>query len=63
MSVTVNSAEHRAMLQTLGEDADDVDDGGCWFQQHGVIAHAALESVDVLRDVFLGRIISCFGKT
>jgi len=37
--VTINSAGRRAMLQTLEDDSDDVDDGGLWFQQHGVITH------------------------
>jgi hypothetical protein len=41
----INSAGHRAGLQTLEEDADDVDDGGLWFQQHGVIAHTARQSI------------------
>lgn len=35
----------RAMLQTLEDDADDVDDGGVWFQQHGVIAHTVPQSI------------------
>ena len=40
-SMTTNAAGRRAVLQTLEKDADDVDDGGLWLQQHGVIAHTA----------------------
>jgi len=43
--VTINSAGLRAMLQTLEDDADDVDDGGLWFKQHSVIAHTARQSI------------------
>jgi hypothetical protein len=45
MSVTTNSAGRRAVLQTLEEDADDVADGGLWFQQHGVIEHTAQQLI------------------
>jgi len=45
MSVIINSAGRRTVLQTLEEDADDVDDGGLCFQQHGVIANTAQQSI------------------
>jgi hypothetical protein len=49
------------MLEKLEVDGDDVN-GELWFQQDGATAHAAAESVDCLRAVHPGRIISGFGN-
>ena len=51
--MTINSAGRRALLQTLEDDADDVDDGGLWFQQHGVIAHTARQSIACFESCYL----------
>lgn len=42
-------------------DGDDVN-GELWFQQYGMTAHAAAESVDRLRAMRSGRIVPGFGN-
>ena len=58
-SVTVNGNRYRAMLnEFLFTKIEEEDIGNIWFQQNGATCHTAEATLDILRPVFEGRIIS-----
>ncbi|XP_039294955.1 uncharacterized protein LOC120353834 [Nilaparvata lugens] len=66
ITVTVTSERYVTMLQTflqpkLEELAEEQDLGEIWFQQDGATAHTARISMDLLREMFPGRLISLRG--
>ncbi|XP_039280784.1 uncharacterized protein LOC120350607 [Nilaparvata lugens] len=66
IAVTVTSERYVTMLQTflqpkLEELAEEQDLGEIWFQQDGATAHTARISMDLLREMFPGRLISLRG--
>lgn len=58
-SVTINAQRYQAMLTML--ELPDMEDAELWFQQDGATAHTARETMNCLRVMFPGRIISRFG--
>ncbi|XP_039292755.1 uncharacterized protein LOC120353366 [Nilaparvata lugens] len=66
ITVTVTSERYVTMLQTflqpeLEELVEEQDLGEIWFQQDGATAHTARISMDLLREMFPGRLISLRG--
>ncbi|XP_039282917.1 uncharacterized protein LOC120351044 [Nilaparvata lugens] len=66
ITITVTSERYVTMLQTflqpkLEELAEEQDLGEIWFQQDGATAHTVRISMDLLREMFPGRLISLRG--
>jgi hypothetical protein len=61
---TVNDTEwYKVMLETvLCIELHPCQQDLLWFQQGGATAHTAQISMQVIRTVFLGRHISCYGE-
>lgn len=59
-TMTITSARYRAVLRRFVMDADCID-SELQFQQNGVITHSARESIDCVRVMLPGPIISHFG--
>lgn len=57
----LTSPRYRSLLEILEVDGDDVN-SELWFQKDGIISHAAAESLDYLRAMHPGRIVSGFGN-
>lgn len=57
-AVTVTSARYIHMLQTFVQPKLQQLDGEIWFQQDGATAHTSRASMQVLNQMFPGRIIS-----
>ena len=58
-AVTVNGDRYRAMLnEFLFTKIEKGDIGNIWFQQDGATCHTAEDTLNVLRPVFIDRIIS-----
>uniref|UniRef100_V5I8Z8 Transposable element Tc3 transposase n=1 Tax=Anoplophora glabripennis TaxID=217634 RepID=V5I8Z8_ANOGL len=61
---TVNSDRYCAMLRTFLVPQLEEFDGfnqDTWFQQDGATAHTAWASMEVVRELFLEKVISRFG--
>ena len=66
VTVTVNSTRYVSMLRNflqpkLDEIVEEHGLGDLWFQQDGATAHTARISLDVLREMFPGRLVSLRG--
>ena len=60
-TVTVKGEQYKVMLETLlCNKLHPCQQDLLWFQQDGATAHTAKISMQVLRTVFPGRLISCF---
>jgi hypothetical protein len=61
-TVIVNSDQYMAMLEIfLQNELNLCQLNSVWFHQNGVTTHSAQISFAVLRKLFPGRLISCFG--
>lgn len=61
-SVTVLSGRYVEMLQTLLKpNLNDLRNQNVWFQQDGATAHTARRSMQALREMFPGRLVSLRG--
>ena len=60
-TVTVNAERYKVMLETyLHNELHSLHQDLLWFQQDGATAHPAQTSMQVLRTMFPGRLISHF---
>ncbi|GFX78343.1 uncharacterized protein TNCV_345401 [Trichonephila clavipes] len=61
-NVTVNGDRYRAMITNFFiPDLSNHDVQELWFQQDGATCHTARATIDLLKDTFGDRLISCFG--
>ncbi|GFW33793.1 hypothetical protein TNCV_4052421 [Trichonephila clavipes] len=61
-NVTVNGDRYRAMITNFFiPELNNHDVQELWFQQNGATCHTARATIDLLRDTFGYRLISCFG--
>ncbi|GFW79171.1 uncharacterized protein TNCV_2475781 [Trichonephila clavipes] len=61
-NVTVNGDRYRAMITNFFiPELNHHDVQELWFQQDGVTCHTARATIDLLKDTFGDRLISCFG--
>ncbi|GFU47872.1 DUF4817 domain-containing protein [Trichonephila clavipes] len=61
-NVTVNGDRYRAMITNFFiPELNNHDVQELWFQQDGATCHTARATIDVLKDTFGHRLISCFG--
>jgi hypothetical protein len=61
-TLTVNGERYRAIINDfLMPQLDELALENMWFQQDGATAHTALETNDILKQAFPGRLISRFG--
>jgi len=61
--VTVTSDRYIEMLENfLRPQLEEMDVADAWFQQDGATAHTAWRSMQVLREMFPGKLISLRGK-
>ncbi|GFV69096.1 uncharacterized protein TNCV_2929251 [Trichonephila clavipes] len=61
-NVTVNSNRYRAMITNFFiPELNNHDVQELWFQQDGARCHTARATIDLLKDTFGDRLISCFG--
>jgi hypothetical protein len=63
VTVTVNSERYLAMLRNflqhrVEEIVEEEELGDVWFQQDGAAAHPAPNSMNVLGEIFPGRLVS-----
>jgi hypothetical protein len=59
-TVTITSARYHAVLGMLEEDAYCID-SELQFQQNSAITHTARESIDCVRSILPGPVVSHFG--
>ncbi|GFS48818.1 hypothetical protein TNCV_4240741 [Trichonephila clavipes] len=61
-NVTVNGDRYRAMITNFFiPELNNHDVQELWFQQDGATCHTARATIDLLKDTFGDRLISCFG--
>ncbi|GFW71167.1 uncharacterized protein TNCV_535851 [Trichonephila clavipes] len=61
-NVTVNGDRYRAMITNFFlPELNNHDVQELWFQQNGTTCHTARAIIDLLKDTFGDRLISCFG--
>ncbi|GFU76209.1 NACHT domain-and WD repeat-containing protein 1 [Trichonephila clavipes] len=61
-NVTVNGDRYRAMITNFFiSELNNHDVQELWFQQDGATCHTARATIDLLKDTFGDRLISCFG--
>ncbi|GFW60068.1 DUF4817 domain-containing protein [Trichonephila clavipes] len=61
-NVTVNGDRYRAMITNFFiPELNSQDVQKLWFQQDGATCHTARATIDLLKDTFGDRLISCFG--
>ena len=61
-AVTVNGHRYRAMIDTfLRTEVENNDLEEYWFQQDGATAHTARLTMNLLREMFPGRLVSKYG--
>lgn len=61
-AVTVTGERYRSMIQEfLVPEVEALDQQHMWFQQDGATAHTANVTMEILREIFPGRLISRFG--
>ncbi|GFS60855.1 DUF4817 domain-containing protein [Trichonephila clavipes] len=61
-NVTVNGDRYRAMITNFFiPELSNHDVQELWFQQDGATYHTARATIDLLKDTFGDRLISCFG--
>ncbi|GFS97511.1 uncharacterized protein TNCV_4262871 [Trichonephila clavipes] len=61
-NVTVNGDRYRAMITNFFiPELNNHDVQELWFQQDGATCHTAHATIDLLKDTFGDRLISCFG--
>ncbi|GFV10585.1 uncharacterized protein TNCV_2122361 [Trichonephila clavipes] len=61
-NVTVNGDRYRAMITNFFiPELNNHDVQELWFQQDGTTCHTARATIDLLKDTFGDRLISCFG--
>ncbi|GFU54728.1 DUF4817 domain-containing protein [Trichonephila clavipes] len=61
-NVTVNGDRYRAMITNFFiPELNNQDVQELWFQQDGATCHTARATIDLLKDTFGDRRISCFG--
>lgn len=58
-AITVNSRRYKAMIQNFFAPAlAELNVQNAWFQQDGATAHTSRASLQLLREMFPGRLIS-----
>ncbi|KAG6797063.1 hypothetical protein HZU73_07603 [Apis mellifera caucasica] len=61
-AATVNGARYLDMItQFFLPKLDDIDVANMWFQQGNATCHTANETIQLLHEIFPGRVLSRFG--
>ena len=61
-AATVNSARYRDIItQFFLSKFNDIDVANIWFQQDNAACHIANETIQLLHETFLGRVLTHFG--